>query len=155
MFCLDWNALKFELFGSADVSTHQSIDIEAQSCSTHTALFGKQTEDEEDCEDDKDLAVGYMNETAFVVLSNEGRFAPDNFIDPVKKFSKIRKHKIDEISAHWYDTFIQMNQIQDETSLVSWGQARDFEYHSIDIKEPKKSMFADWPNKYKFTGIEQ
>ena len=121
MFCLDWKALKLELFGSEDVSRSQTIDIEAQSCSTHIALFGKQTEDEEDCEDDKDLAVSYLNETAFVVLSNEGRFAPDNFIDPVTKISKIRKHKIDEISAHWYDTFIQMNQIQDEIRLVSWG----------------------------------
>ena len=70
LFCIDWAALEFELLGSSEVSRHQSMDIEAQSCSTYVALFGKESEDEADCEDDLDKAISYLANTALVIISN-------------------------------------------------------------------------------------
>ena len=70
------------------------------------------------------------------------------------KISTLKKRQIDEKYAHWYDTVVQMNQIQEEISLVQWGQQSEFEYFSLKMKEPQKSMYADWPKNYKFTGIE-
>ena len=52
------------------------------------------------------------------------------------KFSTLRKRKIDETSAHWYDTFVQLHEIQDESSLLQWGQSKYFEYYSLAMKEP-------------------
>lgn len=122
MFCLDWISLKFELYGSEDFSTHQSLDIEALSCSSHVALFGKESEDEADCIDDFDEALRLFKATNFVVYANEERFAPDNFEEPVQKVSTLKKRMIDETNAHWYDTLVHMHEIQDEISLVQWGQ---------------------------------
>ena len=96
----------------------------------------------------------YLDNTAFIVYSNEGRFAPEKFADPIDEISSIKKRQIDETSAHWYNMFVEVNQIQDEVSLVSWGQSTDYEYYTISMGEPNKSMFATWPNEYKFTGIE-
>ena len=109
LFCIDWAALSFELYGSADVSRHQSIDIEAQSCSTHVALFGKESEDEPDCIDDFAEVLEYFHDTAFIVYSNEGRFAPENFDDPIHRISTLKKRQIDETSANWYNTHVQEN----------------------------------------------
>ena len=83
-----------------------SADIEAQSCSTHLGLFGKKREDEADFVDDFNAVFEYFRNTAYKFYSNEGRIAPDNFSDPVSRFSSIRKRKIDETSAHWYDKFV-------------------------------------------------
>lgn len=96
----------------------------------------------------------YLDNSAFIVYSNEGRFAPEKFTDPIDQISTIKKRQIDETSAHWYNTFVEVNQIRDEVSLVSWGQSREYEFYTKDMKEPNKSMFAKWPHKYKFTGIE-
>ena len=94
------------------------MDIEAQSCSTHVTLFGKESEDEADCEDDLEKAISYLAQSRLVIISNEGRFETDNFEDPVKNYSTIIKQVIDETSAHWFDLFVQLQEIEDEISLL-------------------------------------
>ena len=81
----------------------------------------------------------YLDNTAFIVYSNEGRFAPDQFADPIDEISTIKKRQIDETSAHWYNMFVEVNQIQDEVSLVSWGQSREYEFYTKEMSEPNKS----------------
>ena len=113
MYCLDWDAIEFEIYGSDDFNSFQSLDVEAQTCSTYVSLFGKDSEDEPDCIDDYDLAIKYFKNSAFIIYSNEGQFAPQDFDNPVKKISTLKKRQFDEKQAHWYDTFVNVHRIEE------------------------------------------
>ena len=98
--------------------------------------------------------MDYLGEASLVTYYNRGMFRPTDYAHPVERTSIFSKQLIDEEIAHWYDTIIQLSNFYDEISVLQVGDQSFYEFIEVDQKAPQASMYAKWPDSYKFSGIE-
>ena len=65
----------------------------------------------------------------------------------------------DSRSGHYIETFLQQQELNDETSLLQLGQHDIVEYQDLVFGEPQSTVFDDWPTPenpngdYKIVGL--
>ena len=161
--CLDMEAADIILRGSPESNGFSYLDINVLPCHfMETSIGAKENNIREDCVTDRDSVVKQLDKMTIFVYYNYGKFVHDSFGEAsILKQSKIEKIRADEYSPHYYSSFIQNNELNDEADYIQWGQATSQEFQTLTIdSNPKPTIYNKWPtaeepdNLYKFTGIE-
>ena len=103
--------------------------------------------------------LGIRND--LLVYHNQKTFKQEAFGDDrVLHHSVLKKLRADMLSPHWFKTFVQTAELNDEIAWLQLGQESIVEFEKIEfIDSYFKSGWAQWPTKeipdgkYKYTSI--
>eukprot|EP00353_Schmidingerella_taraikaensis_P006145 CAMPEP_0185571486 /NCGR_PEP_ID=MMETSP0434-20130131/3534_1 /TAXON_ID=626734 ORGANISM="Favella taraikaensis, Strain Fe Narragansett Bay" /NCGR_SAMPLE_ID=MMETSP0434 /ASSEMBLY_ACC=CAM_ASM_000379 /LENGTH=209 /DNA_ID=CAMNT_0028186945 /DNA_START=20 /DNA_END=649 /DNA_ORIENTATION=+ len=163
LFCLDLkNMSDYVMRGRYEESNFTINDLIAVPCHTReTALGGTEDNIRDDCNLVKEDAIKYMKNLSIMTYYNYDKFNPEGFEDEnrVQKRSKLHKLKLNEQQVSWTPTFLRKTALNDEISLLQYGQVEEIEFESLRFDQTIPSNFKFWPtadepdNKYKFGSI--
>ena len=94
------------------------------------------------------------------MLFNNQRLDPEQFgVDSIINESKILRAQINAEEPNWVKFDVQMNTLDDETSMLQYGQSEETEYLDMSMTEPGISSWNDNlidnpGGRYKFNSME-
>ena len=115
LYCLDWKKSQFKLLGSPSDAFRWCAGSALQlSCDCKQRKRGPIRDD---CNLDRDAAIEYIGDTNVVTYYNTGRFLPNEFQEPVQRYSVVHKMRFDPLRANWFKTYVETQTLQDEVKL--------------------------------------
>ena len=165
-FCLDWDADEpFEIYGSEMEDNYQRIEALLAPCNSINTELGVEgltgyDSVDQDCNPSLTDQITYMRESQVLLLVNQERFSPEEFgRDSIEQMSLIIQQQFDKSSPNFIITEALLSELQDETSIVQYGQEDATEFVSLSKSSPQPSSWTQHPSfnstgLYKFTSVE-
>ena len=144
LFCFDLPPEASEIFGYWQAgSNYAALDIIAAPCGHQYELEdGTMSKVREDCNWDQQAAIDYFGTIGFLVYYNEGVFKQDDFGQHrVSKQSYLKNISTDPGKPMYIPSFIDKYLLEDEISLLQYGQTEEIDFESIRLEAPEPSLF--------------
>jgi len=114
----------------------------------------------DDPEDRNQLAIklneskAYVGEAQLILMQNYEEFHPNLYHDEaIEKHSKIMKRQFDSAKPTFSMNIVRVNELDDETSYINYGQEVSRKYMNFNMKPNEWSSNTQYPEKYKFFSV--
>ena len=161
-YCIDWDdSVPYEIFGREKDSDYQRLEAILTPCNyihDYISQFGDSISPE--CKIDREKQFEYLDIIQLVVLYNYERLRAEKFDgSQIVKESIITTSQVNPRVPNWTALNFQVNQLQDETELIQYGQTSVKNYYHINKQPAESSSWADNldenpEGRYKFTSVE-
>ena len=74
------------------------------------------------CETDREKQMNYLSNFELIVYTDEEMFQLHDFDASIEKRSRFYRKQIDNSKPTWFNGSYRMNDIEDESSYLQWGQ---------------------------------
>ena len=126
MYCLDWDIVgdNVAIWGDPnDEISYQRLEYLLTPCNYLHAEFGPTNDTiPKECNSTRQAQIDYLGNMRMVVYTDEQLFQLNDFSVGYSKKSRFFTAQVDQTKPTWFDGRFLKNYIEDETSLLQYGQ---------------------------------